>query len=65
MICFTVNRLSQFISNPRRPHLVAIHPQWKYLKATSGEGLIFFFQNFYFLLKAYAGADWGNCDDNR
>jgi len=42
VICVTVNRLSQFISNPRRPHLAAIHPQWRYLKATASQGLIFF-----------------------
>lgn len=40
-IMFVVHKLSQFIAQPRQPHLDAVHHLLKYLKKAPGQGLIF------------------------
>lgn len=40
-ITFTVNRLSQFMAQPRSPHLHAVHHLLQYLKSTPGQGILF------------------------
>ena len=35
-ICFAVNRLSQFLSAPRQPHLLATYKVLQYIKGTLG-----------------------------
>ena len=40
-ITFTVHKLSQFVSQPRQPHLDAAHHLLQYLKSSLGQGLLF------------------------
>lgn len=40
-IAYSVNRLSQFMSKPRTPHLRAVHQLLRYLKGNPGQGLLF------------------------
>ena len=40
-ICFVVNKLSQYMSSPRTPHLEALHHLLRYLKSSPGQGLLF------------------------
>jgi len=41
-ITFVVHKLSQYVSNPRHPHLDATHHLLRYIKAFLGQGLLFF-----------------------
>ena len=63
-ICFAVNRLSQFLSAPRQPHLLAAYRVLQYIKGTSGQG-IFFSAQLDFQLKAFCDSDWTDCLDIR
>ena len=40
-ISYSVNRLSQFLSNPRMPHMKAAQKFLQYIKSTPGQGLYF------------------------
>lgn len=51
-ISFSVNTLSQFMHEPRRPHLDAVHT-----KGSPGQGLLFPFQNNLNLI-GFCNADW-------
>ena len=55
-IAYSVNRLSQFISNPRMPHMKAAQRVLQYIKSTPGQGL-FFPSSSKLQLKDYAKAD--------
>ncbi|XP_006591522.1 uncharacterized mitochondrial protein AtMg00810-like [Glycine max] len=55
-ITFVVNKLSQYIQNPRTPHLDVVHHLLQYIKGTLGQGL-HFQPNNYFNLSAYADAN--------
>ena len=63
-LSFAVNRLSQFMSNPRKSHLLAVHRVLQYVKMTPGQG-IFFPSSSSLQLKAFADSDWGTCPDTR
>ncbi|XP_052202137.1 retrovirus-related Pol polyprotein from transposon RE1 isoform X2 [Diospyros lotus] len=63
-ITFTIHKLSQFISQPRQPHLDAAHHLLRYLKTAPGQGL-FFSANSSLQLRAFSDADWGSCLDSR
>ena len=63
-ISFAVNKLCQFSSAPRKPHLHAAHKVLNYLKSTIGQGL-FFPVNDDYQLNAFCDADWSNCPDTR
>lgn len=55
-ITFAVHKLSQFLSQPRVPHLQAAHQFFHYLKSTPGQGL-FFSSTSSMQLRAFSNAD--------
>lgn len=63
-IAFAVHKLSQFIAQPRTPHLHAVHHLLRYLNNKPGQG-IFFSSSSQLHLKAFSDADWGACHDSR
>ena len=63
-LSFAVNRLRQFMSSPRKPHLLVIHRVLQYIKMTPGQD-IFFPSSSSLQLKAFADSDWGTCPDTR
>lgn len=63
-ITYAVNRLSQFMSKPRTPHLQAMHHLLQYLKASLGQGILFPATSST-KISAYVDADWGSCQVTR
>lgn len=59
-IVYSVNQLSQFLSNPHQSHFDAAIRILRYLKMTPGQGL-FLPANGSLNLEAYCDADWGGC----
>ena len=55
-ICYSMYKLSQFMSSPQIPHLQAAYKILKYLKKTPGQGL-FLSATSKLKLKAYCDAD--------
>ncbi|KAG7594381.1 Retrotransposon Copia-like N-terminal [Arabidopsis thaliana x Arabidopsis arenosa] len=62
-ICFAVNKLSQYMSNPRAPHLATAHRILRHLKNDPGQG-VFYPVTSSLTLRAYADADWSNCPES-
>lgn len=63
-ISYTVNVLSQFMSEPSKSHLKATYRVLKYLKGSLGRGL--FLKNLGEMrLQAFSDNDWGSCCDTR
>lgn len=56
-ISFSVNTLSQFMQQPRRPHLDAVHRLLRFLKNSPGQGLFFPSKNDLNLV-GFCDADW-------
>ncbi|XP_022888908.1 uncharacterized protein LOC111404314 [Olea europaea var. sylvestris] len=63
-ITFAVHKLSQFVAQPRKPHLEVAHHLLQYLKASPGQGLLFS-ANSSLQIRAFSDADWGACLDTR
>ncbi|KAL5560356.1 hypothetical protein UlMin_036567 [Ulmus minor] len=63
-ISFSVNTLSQFMQEPRKPHLEAVHRILRYLKGSPGQGLLFPSDNDLGLI-GYCDADWAGCITTR
>lgn len=63
-LSFVVNKLSQFLSQPRTPHLQAAHRVFQSIKASPGQGM-FFPTEFDIQLKVFVDADWASCKDSR
>ena len=63
-ITFAVHKLSQFLSQPRVPHLTATHHLLSYLKSNLGQGLFYSFSSTQ-KLTAFSDADWATCPHTR
>lgn len=62
-IAFIVHHLSQFLQQPRVPHMVAVQRVLRYLKATPFQG-IFYSISSPLKLEAFCDNDWGSCLDS-
>ncbi|XP_042942725.1 uncharacterized mitochondrial protein AtMg00810-like [Carya illinoinensis] len=63
-LCYSVNRLSQYMAKPRQPHLQVAYRILQYVKGTFGHR--FFFQaNNTLSLKAFIDSNWASCPNNR
>ena len=56
-ITYAVHRLSQFLAQPRAPHMKAVTRILQYIKGTPSQG-VFFPTNSDLHLKAYRDANW-------
>ncbi|KAL5557871.1 hypothetical protein UlMin_034082 [Ulmus minor] len=63
-ISYAVNRLSQFLSKPKVPHLLAAQRVLRYLKRVPGQGL-FYPADSSLQLTAFTDSDWARCPDSR
>ncbi|KAF5776249.1 putative RNA-directed DNA polymerase [Helianthus annuus] len=63
-IAYSVNLLSQFVSDPREDHLFAAHRILRYLKSSPGQG-VFLPKHGGLHLSAFCDADWLGCQLTR
>ena len=63
-LVYSIQVLSQFMSQPRQPHLDATTKVLHYIKSAPSQGL-FFPVSSDFKLKAFCDADWATCPDTR
>ncbi|WJZ91571.1 hypothetical protein VitviT2T_010631 [Vitis vinifera] len=63
-ISYSIHILSQFMQEPRKPHLHAVHHLLRYLKGALGQGLYFPAKG-NLLLRGFCDADWARCSITR
>ena len=63
-IAFSVQHLSQFMQDPREPHLQVAFHLLRYLKYDPTLGL-FLSKDVDFTIKGYCDSDWASCPDSR
>lgn len=64
-IAYAVNVVSQFMHDPRKPHMDAVERILRYLKFTPGKGILFS-KHGHLRVDGYTDADWaGSADDRR
>ncbi|KAL4586016.1 hypothetical protein LXL04_010646 [Taraxacum kok-saghyz] len=59
-IAYSVNMLSQFVEDPREPHMAAAYRVLRYLKTTPGQGILLA-RDGGLDLQAYCDSDWLGC----
>ncbi|XP_061375432.1 uncharacterized mitochondrial protein AtMg00810-like [Gastrolobium bilobum] len=62
-LSFAVNRLSQYMSAPRVPHMLVVQRILVYLKCTVGQGLLFS-ANSSIQLNVFSDSDWATCPNS-
>ncbi|KAL5556704.1 hypothetical protein UlMin_038940 [Ulmus minor] len=63
-IFYSVNRLSQFLVQPKTSHMHSAKRVLQYLKGSLGQG-IFYPVNSKIQIKCFTDSDWGRCTDSR
>lgn len=63
-VAYAVNMLSQFVSDPRKPHMDALHRVLRYLKTSPGKGILLP-RNGGTNLTSYCDSDWLGCQTTR
>ena len=63
-IAYVVCVVSQFMHDPRKPHMDAVERILRYLKSAPGKGLLFTKHN-HLKIEGYTDADWAGSADNR
>ena len=63
-IAYAVCVVSQFVHDPRKPHMDAVEHILRYLKTASGKRLLFTKHN-HLKVEGYTDADWASSTDNR
>ena len=63
-LAYSVHKLSQFMSEPRKPYLDTAYKVLQYIKGCPGQGILLSSRSD-FHLKGYIDADWATCVDTR
>ncbi|XP_021742804.1 uncharacterized protein LOC110708891 [Chenopodium quinoa] len=63
-ISYAVQTLSQFLQQPRMPHLHALQHVMRYIAGTIGQGILLL-ANEQLKLQAYSDSDWAACPNSR
>ncbi|XP_006606754.1 uncharacterized mitochondrial protein AtMg00810-like [Glycine max] len=64
-IAYAVNVMSQFMHDPKKPHMDVVERILRYLKSAPGKGLLFS-NHGHLKVEGYTDADWaGSADDRR
>ncbi|KAK6158321.1 hypothetical protein DH2020_005635 [Rehmannia glutinosa] len=63
-LSYSIQTLSQFMSNPTSTHLTAAHRVLRYIKSTPGKGL-FYSANSPLQLTGFCDEDWARCKETR
>ena len=63
-LSFSIQTLSQFMHQPRVPHVQALHHVLRYVSHTLGQGILLCATD-HLSLKAYSDSDWATCPNTR
>ena len=63
-LAYSVQHLSQFMQQPREPHLQALHHTVSYVAHTVGQGILLKGSD-KLVLQAFSDSDWASCIDSR
>lgn len=63
-IAYSVSVMSQFMHDPRKPHMDAVERILRYLKSAPGKGILFS-NHGHLKVEGYTDADWGGSSNDR